>query len=193
MSFHITRPSREQIDAFLQSERGSTLTYDPIGLSELNPTGFHVDSYELILGRGQEVFAQAKEAIDSWRGFEFDWLTILCDPRPDVGGDVGILVRHLGIWSLNACRVVRRYPVDDVDTRYGFAYGTLSGHAEMGEELFVVEMDPESSEVTYRIRAVSKPRALLAKLGGPASRRIQARFRQDSGEAMRDAIHVPAG
>jgi uncharacterized protein (UPF0548 family) len=60
-------------------------------------------------------------------------------------------------------------------------------HAEQGEEIFEVLLRPETYEVVYRIRAVSRPRALLARMGYPVARMFQARFRRDSAEAMRRA------
>jgi uncharacterized protein (UPF0548 family) len=72
---------------------------------------------------------------------------------------------------------------------FGFAYGTLVNHVEQGEEIFEVSLRPETHEVVYRIRAVSRPRAVLARLGYPAVRMFQARFRRDSGEAMRRAVN----
>jgi hypothetical protein len=41
----------------------------------------------------------------------------------------------------------------------------LSNHAEAGEELFEVFLNSDTEEVTYRIRAVSWPRAMLARIG----------------------------
>ncbi len=101
------------------------------------------------------------------------------------GTVVAVLIRHLGFWSLNGCRVVY---TRDGDTRFGFAYGTLTNHAERGEELFEVTMEHETGEVTYRIRAASRPRAALAKAGYPIARLLQARFRRDSVRAMSSPV-----
>ena len=51
------------------------------------------------------------------------------------------------------CRVV--YVVDEPDRR-GFAYGTLPGHAESGEELFLVRYDPATDEVYAEVTAFSR-------------------------------------
>jgi hypothetical protein len=56
-----------------------------------------------------------------------------------------------------------------------------------GEELFEVFVDPRTDEVIYRIRATSRPRALLARVGQPIVRVLQARFRSDSVNAMKRA------
>ena len=56
-----------------------------------------------------------------------------------------MLARVLGMWTLNAARVVF---VIDEPGRFGFAYGTLPRHVESGEERFLVERDA-AGEVYY--------------------------------------------
>ncbi len=65
--------------------------------------------------------------------------------------------------------------------------GTLTNHAEAGEELFEVFIDPQTDDVMYRIRAISWPQATLARVGQPIVRVLQARFRRDSAAAMERA------
>ena len=100
---------------------------------------------------------------------------------------MAVLIRHLGFWSLNGCRVL--YSVGGLDdvARFGFAYGTLTNHAESGEELFEVFIDPQTDEVIYRIRAISWPQATLARVGQPIVRVLQERFREQSAAAMKHA------
>ncbi|WP_422678085.1 DUF1990 family protein [Blastococcus brunescens] len=50
----------------------------------------------------------------------------------------------------------------------GFAYGTLPGHPESGEECFLVRLTP-GGEVVYEIRAFFRLASPLARLGGPVS------------------------
>jgi uncharacterized protein (UPF0548 family) len=104
------------------------------------------------------------------------------------GTVVAVLIRHLGFWSLNGCRVLYRVgSLGDV-ARFGFAYGTLTNHAENGEELFDEFIDPETDEVIYRIRAVSWPQATLARVGQPLVRALQERVRHHSAAAMERAV-----
>jgi uncharacterized protein (UPF0548 family) len=56
-----------------------------------------------------------------------------------------VLVRHLGSWSLNRCQVVYRIAGDD-SPEFGFAYGTLTNHAEIAEEIFKVSLRPDTGE-----------------------------------------------
>ena len=74
-------------------------------------------------------------------------------------------------WQLVVpCRVV---DVVDEHRRQGFAYGTLSGHPEQGEESFVVSEDQDAA-VWFEITAFSRPGAALVRLAGPVGRAIQA-------------------
>jgi uncharacterized protein (UPF0548 family) len=66
-----------------------------------------------------------------------------------VGTTVALLIRHLGFWSLNGCRVVSCVGSAGDRARFGFSYGTLTNHAESGEERFEVALD-EREQVIYR-------------------------------------------
>jgi uncharacterized protein (UPF0548 family) len=67
------------------------------------------------------------------------------------------------------CRVA--YVINEPKVR-GFAYGTLPGHPESGEERFVLEQDSDGT-ITIAITAFSHPASRLATLGGPFTRRVQ--------------------
>jgi hypothetical protein len=72
-------------------------------------------------------------------------------------------------------------PGEDLD------HGLAGGHTRHGahtEELFEVCLDRNSGEVLYRIRAVSWPQSVLAWVGQPIVRLLQARFRRDSAASM---------
>ena len=187
--FLARRPSQREIEEFITRSQDLPLSYSPIGIAKESPDGFKVDEASGVIGHGQQAFERAKLALAQWRHFDFGWVELF--PRGaaiEPGSVVAILVHHLWFWSLNGCRVV--YTLGDRRTgaRFGFAYGTLSNHAELGEEIFEVSLVPDSEEVIYRIRAVSKARATLARIGYPFTRMLQARFRRDSITALRRAI-----
>jgi uncharacterized protein (UPF0548 family) len=54
----------------------------------------------------------------------------------------------------------------------GFAYGTLPGHPESGEECFLVRLTPTGT-VVYEIRVFFRLASPLARLGGPVSLLVQ--------------------
>jgi uncharacterized protein (UPF0548 family) len=71
----------------------------------------------------------------------------------------------VGLGPLRApCRVV--FVIDETDRR-GFAYGTLPGHPESGEELFAVRYDPVTDDVHAEVVAFSRHGTWWSKLGAP--------------------------
>jgi uncharacterized protein (UPF0548 family) len=186
--FRIRRPTHRGIEQFLANSAGLPLSYGPVGLVRGLDSRADVDEASATIGRGRADFERACDALRAWRQFDVGWVQLLPhDASIDVGTNVAVLIRHFGFWSLNGCRVV--YHVDDsADARFGYAYGTLPTHAEAGEELFAVSLNPRTGDVLYTIRASSYARAVLARLGGPVVPMLQARFRRDSLAAMRRAM-----
>ena len=88
-------------------------------------------------------------------------------------GDTAVLL--LGWRALSFRIPIRVVYVIDEPRRRGFAYGTLPGHPERGEEAFVVEYRDDDS-VWLVIRAFSRPAATIWWIGYPALRLMQAIF-----------------
>jgi len=182
--FLLQRPSFELLTAFIERSRELPLSYAPIGLAKHAAAGFSLDLARGEIGRGEEDYARATTALTEWRHFDLGWIEVF-PPRARVveGAVVAVVVRHFGFWSIHGCRVL--YTIhEEQPKQFGFAYGTLANHAESGEEIFKVALEEASATVFYEIRAVSRPRAALARLGYPIARHLQARFRRDSMAAM---------
>jgi uncharacterized protein (UPF0548 family) len=185
--FLVTRPTDRLIERFLSESRDLPLTYAPLGLAQDGAAGYDVDVTTTVIGHGREGFERARAALSRWTHFDLGWVRLYpADASVATGTTVAVLIRHLGFWSLNGARVV--YQLENSATRFGFAYGTVATHAESGEEIFEVGLDAESGEVTYTLRAASRPRAPLARLGYPIARILQARFRRDSARVMTSRV-----
>jgi uncharacterized protein (UPF0548 family) len=192
----LRKPSPELIRSFLPDQAKLKLTYDAVGATATTPpAAYVVDHTRVRLGEGEEVFTLATTALGRWDHFQLGWVEAWSsDPVISVGTPVAVLVRILGLWWLNACRVV--YVVDESRgpvRRWGFAYGTLPGHAERGEERFQIEWDQTNGGVWYDILAFSRPRHVLARLGYPVTRRFQRRFARDSAAAVTKATMAGHG
>lgn len=165
-------------------------SYPAVGATDGElPKEYNVDRNQTLLGHGEDVFAKAIDAVKNWKMFDLDWLELFPAQAPiQTGTTVVIIVNHLGFYSINPNRIV--YTFDDVGdvSRFGFAYGTVEGHAESGEERFSVEFDSATGEVRYHILAFSRPRHPLAKLGYPYTRFLQRHFALASMEAMRKSV-----
>ena len=177
------RPSSETIREFLAAQSKLGLTYTAVGATaNLPPDGYRVDHTRINLGKGEKVFTKAKAALGRWEQFELGWLEVWPpEPPIEIGEVMAVVAQRLGLWWLNACRIV--YVVDE-PTCFGFAYGTLPDHAGTGEERFLVEWDRASDEVWYDILAFSRPRLILAHFGYPYMRWLQKRFGRESAAAM---------
>ncbi len=88
-----------------------------------------------------------------------------------VQGTVALI--RLGVGILSIAAPVRVVYVIDEPHRAGFAYGTLPGHPECGEEAFIVELQDRGA-VKFSITAFSRPSSLLARTGGPITRATQS-------------------
>ena len=130
----LRRPSTEAIREFLASQSKLGFTYMAVGATASQPpAGYVVDHTRIKLGEGEEVFTKAKAALRRWEQFRLGWVEAWPPETPIQTGEVvAVIARNVGLWWLNACRIV--YVVDDPGPiqRYGFAYGTLPDHAENG-------------------------------------------------------------
>lgn len=185
--FLLHRPSIKEVERFLAESRELPLSYSPAGLTKEPRAGFDLDEQVTIIGSGEAAFLRATMALAEWKHFDIGWAELFPKRSSiEMGTVVAVQFNHLGFWSLNGCRVVEPFDMRG-ELERGFVYGTLTNHAECGEELFQVCFRPETGDVLYRILAVSKPRATLARLGYPFVRFLQARFRRDSARILRQA------
>jgi uncharacterized protein (UPF0548 family) len=185
--FLLSRPDEERIAEFLRARQSDHFSYSEAGAtSDAAPTpGYNVDHNRQLLGDGNQVFERAKQAIREWKMFDFPWVRLCYPDTPiEVGRTLAVAIEHFGFYSLNATRIV--YTIDE-PKRFGFAYGTLPEHGEIGEERFSVEMLP-GGEVWYDLYAFSRPASVLARLGYPLARHLQKRFGADSKAAMLEAV-----
>jgi uncharacterized protein (UPF0548 family) len=151
------------------------LTYPEVGATaETLPHGYHHVRKSAVIGRGRPRFEDAAAKVMRWgmlRG---------AGVRVEAGSEVAAVGSEVlvGFGPLRApCRVV--FVIDEADRR-GFAYGTLPGHPESGEELFAVRYDPTTEEVHAEVIAFSRHGTWWSRLGSPvtslAQRVITSRY-----------------
>lgn len=187
----LRKPSAETLRHFLAEQAALDFSYSAVGATAaMPPAGYVVDRTRIDLGVGEAVFEAAKTALQRWQQFRLGWVEAWSPDTPlEVGQVVAIMGWAAGFWWLNFCRIV--YTVDESDkiTKFGFAYGTLPGHVESGEERFLIEWDHDTDQVWYEILAFSKPNHILTRLGYPLVRRSQKRFGRDSATSMFRAVN----
>ena len=137
-----SEPSEQQINRFLARASSLEFSYSELGAtnSTVLPPLFTVDRNRVQIGSGRLAWERAVAAIKKWEMLNIPWVRLYWPTAPIVeGSNVAVLAKHLGCFWLNACRVVYVIDQNGPTRRLGFAYGTLTDHAESGEERFLVE------------------------------------------------------
>ncbi|MCV7150247.1 DUF1990 domain-containing protein [Mycolicibacterium pyrenivorans] len=152
----------------LSALSGKPLTYTEVGATAgPMPPGYHHLRKSSVIGRGRDRFDEAAANGMRWGMLRGAGLRVeAATPVAEVGAEVLV---HLGP-VVAPCRVV--YVVDEPDRR-GFAYGTLPGHAESGEELFLVRYDPATEDVIAEVVAFSRHATWWSRLGSPVTSLLQ--------------------
>jgi uncharacterized protein (UPF0548 family) len=144
------------------------LTYSEVGATAgVLPQDYHHVHESAVIGHGRQRFEEAADAVMRWGMLRGAGVRVEATTEvAEVGSEV--IVRLGPVRA--PCRVV--YVVDEPNHR-GFAYGTLPGHAETGEELFAVRYDPASDAVTAEVTAFSRHGTWWSRLAGPAAALVQ--------------------
>ena len=170
----IGRPSVPDMDRMVRLAADAELTYDFVG-STLHPDAWpqrsaHCEQVEL--GRGEACFAAAIAGLRDWVCQQGIGAVVHPADAPLVVGSNLIVVLPAGPFSI----VVPDRVVEVVDEprRFGFAYGTLDGHQERGEESFLIEhLDHDTVRATIRVDAHAA--TVAARLAAPVVGMIQRR------------------
>lgn len=144
----------------------SRFSYPEVGATrdDTLPAGYGHLRVRMPIGHGASVFAAASDAVLSWRMHRALPVGISSGGRPAEPG-VTLLVR-LGIGPLSLlapCEVIWAVHGERLA---GFAYGTLPGHPEHGEEAFLVELDA-ADDVWLTMITFSRPAAWYIRPVGP--------------------------
>ena len=155
--------------------RSASLAYPEVGVTaerEL-PVGYRHSRRSWVIGEGRRSFDRATTALLAWQMHRWAGLRVWASSpvaEPDVVVVLGVGVARLQMFA--PCHVV--YDVQEERLR-GFAYGTLPGHPEAGEEAFVVERQPDDA-VVFHITAFSRPGTWYTRSAGPLNRLLQDAF-----------------
>lgn len=183
-------PGRAPDAKLLQLHReakASDLTYASVGITrhtDIPHDGLRIDRWSIPLDA--DGFERGRTALRAWRAHVGVGARVIPAHAPlAVGQTVVVAIGLPGFTAVAPCRIVW---VDDEPDRFGFAYGTLRGHPERGEESFVVRRSGDA--VTFEITAASRAAALLPRFGAPLTRLIQRRVTQGYLSALAEACRT---
>lgn len=176
------------LPAEVRTALGAPLTYPEVGASlhAEGPAGYRHIEQCVRVGKGRETFDLAADALMSWQVHRGAGLDVLASSDRVAEGTVAIVRLTLGPLRVDGPN--RVVAVLDEPDRRGFAYGTLDGHPEQGEQAFIVEIDADGT-VLFTVRSFTKRASLLALLGGPLNARIQDQIAERYLMALLEAAH----
>ena len=159
-----------ELQEILSAAAGDSPSYPEVGATQdaILPSGYRHDRRERRIG-DPEVFDRAALGLRHWAAHDGAGVRIFPRDRP-VTTDLTILALfQFGPTEMIApCRIVR--VIDDVN-EFGFAYATLPGHPERGEEAFTVERRGDGTY--FEITAFSRPEERLVRFVAPFARAVQ--------------------
>lgn len=160
-------------DPVARQLRDAAFTYRDVSATRRNtlPSGYAHQRRRLEIGAGRERLDLAAAVLLGWDMHRRAGLGVRASDEHVVPGAVAVL--RLGVGRFGVDAPVRVVYVVDEPHRRGFAYGTLPGHPEIGEEAFVLDLGPDGA-VTFTITAFSRPGSTLARAGGPIGRATQS-------------------
>ncbi|MEU0083400.1 DUF1990 domain-containing protein [Streptomyces sp. NPDC006274] len=161
-----------------------SLDYPEVGATRNDPLpgGYHHLRHTARIGSGRAVFEAAGSAVTTWRMHRASGARVRATAER-AGAGVRVEV-SVGVGPLRVaapCEVV--WTIHDRD-RAGFAYGTLTGHPEQGEEAFTVDLHDDGS-VWFTVLAFSRPAAWYSRLGGPLVPVLQRWYARRLGNTLR--------
>jgi uncharacterized protein (UPF0548 family) len=157
----------------------SKFTYAEVGATRYEPLPAHYNHlrHRVLVGAGDEVFERAGQAVLRFDMHRAAGAKVRTDsPEAEAGLHVEVTLGPFTVPN----EVV--YVVDEPH-RMGFAYGTLPGHQERGEESFLVEQGPDG-RIWLTIKAFSIPARWATVLAGPLAVLVQRVFARLCGRAL---------
>jgi uncharacterized protein (UPF0548 family) len=157
----------------LDAARAVDVTYDHVG-STLDPDRWPTRSPYVrrrTLGRGDQVFATAVERLRSWAPQRA--LGAAVHPSDATLEDGATILIELRLGPAAFVVPDRIVALVDQPRRFGFAYGTLPGHAEKGEESFLIEQADDDGTVTATVTVDAGLGTWAARLAAPVVGAIQ--------------------
>jgi uncharacterized protein (UPF0548 family) len=120
----LRKPSAESIHRFLTAQAKLPFTYSAVGATaQTPPAGYVVDHTRIKLGEGESVFHSAIAALQQWEQFRLGWVEAWLPETPIQSGEVvAVMGRAIGLWWLNACRIVYTVEESGPISKFGFAY-----------------------------------------------------------------------
>ncbi|MFI8961794.1 DUF1990 family protein [Streptomyces sp. NPDC053493] len=158
--------------------------YPEVGATRTGPlpaAGYHHLHHTARVGHGPDAFAAAGAAVTTWAMHRATGARVTsAAERAEPGVTLEVSLGLGPVRFTAPCQVIW---TSHTETESGFAYGTLAGHPERGEESFLVHLHEDGS-VWFTVTAFSRAAAWYTRLGGPVVRALQLAYARRLGRAL---------
>lgn len=161
-----------RVDELLVAARSAEPTSGALVVGQHEPPVAGGFVRERVVGHGPVAFAAAVHAIRTLAP-QREVAEVFPSEVQVAEGETLLVVLRFGPATLVAANRVAW--VVSESGRWGFAYATLPGHPEQGQESFVVTREPDGS-VVATIAAVARAAVPFGRWTGPLARPVQQRF-----------------
>lgn len=163
--------------------RADGLQYAEVGATRTRPlpAGYHHLHHTVRVGHGPEDYATAGAAVTTWAMHRATGARVTSTA---VRAEPGVTLEvSLGLGPVRFAAPCQVIWTAYTQTETGFAYGTLAGHPECGEESFVVDLREDGS-VWFTVTAFSRAAVWYTRLGGPVVRALQLAYARLLGRSL---------
>ncbi|MEV5969343.1 DUF1990 domain-containing protein [Streptomyces sp. NPDC051921] len=177
----MTRLIRSLSDAPATAPTGPN--YPEVGATRTGPlpVGYHHLHHTVRVGHGEAAYAAAGAAVTTWAMHRATGARVACTAGRAEPGVTLEVSMGLGPIRFDApCQVIWTAYTERCT---GFAYGTVAGHPECGEESFVVDLHDDGT-VWFTVTAFSRAAVWYTRLGGPAVRALQLAYARRLGRGL---------
>lgn len=160
--------------------------YSDVGASRAGttPLGYDTVTESAIVGAGVAQFSLLADGIRNWQIQRQSGVDVAADSPAREGVNVALAQRFGPVAIVFGCRVV--WTVDEPN-RNGFAYGSLPGHPEAGEEAFIAELEPDGA-VRFRVFGFTSAGTVATAVTRPVTRAFTRRALRGYLRAARDIV-----
>ncbi len=169
---HRGRLGTDDATRLLEDARAAAPTYEHVG-STLDPGAWphrSVRTRSRVVGHGRGAFELAAGRLGAWAPQRHLGAEVVPERAVIEAGTTALVALRLGLVALVV--PVRVVDVIDEPDRFAWAYGTLPGHVERGEEGFEVRL-ADDGEVTASVSLDAVPAGGVAALVPPATAAAQ--------------------
>jgi uncharacterized protein (UPF0548 family) len=180
----LSDPKLDKLNQILETQSQLQLSYEASDLLT-NNSSMKTTEYCMSVGTGLDAFEKAVLCLSQFAVHERAGFQVLKTSNSlEVNSCVLLKLSLFPFYITSVCRITN---IISSSNTFGFTYGTLPHHIEVGEELFLIELT-KTNNVLFKIKTISRPGNKFAILVKPYSNHLQLKFNNRYLLSMKELI-----